>query len=137
VVLEKKVLPFLTCHIRQRVGSGGLQLMLSAVVRNVKCLFPLEYGTAGMLAAIGIALILMYVGYVYHKNRINKPWILLLLMIGAVPYIRYMVLSNHAYLHFFFTYRAQMAAIVALVMILGEVVEWRWLTHGTERKAKR
>lgn len=137
LVLGENVLPYVTGHIQQRVGSGGLQLMLSAIVRNVKCLFPLEYGTAGMLAAIGIALILMYVGYVYHKDRINKPWILLLLMIGAVPYIRYMVLSNHAYLHFFFTYRAQMAAIVALVMILGEVVEWRWLTHGTERKAKR
>ena len=137
LVLGENVLPYVAGHIQQRVGSGGLQVMLLAVVRNVKCLFPLEYGTAGMLAAMGIALILMYVGYVYHKDRINKPWILLLLMIGAVPYIRYMVLSNHAYLHFFFTYRAQMAAIVALVMILGEVVEWRWLTHGTGQKAKR
>lgn len=137
LVLGENVLPYVMGHIQQRAGSGGLQLMLSAVVRNVKCLFPLEYGTAGMMAAIGIALIFMYVGYVYHKERINKPWIMLLFLIGAVPYIRYMVLSNHAYLHCFFTYRAQMAAIVALVMILGELVEWRWLTHGTARKAKR
>lgn len=136
IVLGENVLPYVTGHIQQRVGSGGLQLMLSAVARNVKCLFPLEYGTAGRIAAIGIALILMYLGYVYHKDRINKPWILLLLMIGAVPYIRYMVLSNHAYQHCFFTYRAQMAAIVALVMILEELVEWRWLTHGNAGKAK-
>jgi len=137
LVLGGNVLPYITGHIRQRVGSGGLKLILSAVARNVKCLFLLEYGPVGILAAIGIALILLYVGYVYHKSRINKPWILLMLMIGAVPYIRYMVLSNHAYLHCFFTYRAQMAAIMALIMILGEVVEWRWLTHGTGRKAKR
>jgi len=137
LVLGENVLPYVTGHIQQRVGSGGLQFILSAVVRNVKCLFPLEYGTAGMLAAIGIALILMYVGYVYRRERIHKSWILLLFVLGAVPYIRYMVLSNHAYLHCFFTYRAQMAAIVALVMILGELVEWRWLTHGIGSKAKR
>lgn len=137
LVLGENVLPYVTGHIQQRVGRGGLQLMLSAVARNMKCLFLLEYGPVGVLATIGIMLILMYVGFVYHKDRINKPWILLLFIIGTVPYIRYMVLSNHAYLHFFFTYRAQMAAIVALVMILGEVVEWRWLTHGTGRKAKR
>jgi hypothetical protein len=76
------------------------------------------------------------VGYVYHKDRINKPRILLLFIIGAVPYIRYIVLSNHAYLHCFFTYRAQMAAVVALVMILDELVEWRWLTYGNAGKAK-
>lgn len=137
LVLGENVLPYVTDHIQQRVGSGGLRLMLSAVARNVKCLFPLQYGTAGMVATVGFILILMYVGYVYRKDRINKPWILLLLIIGVVPYVRYIVLSNHAYLHCFFTYRAQMAAIVALSMILGELVEWRWLTHGTARKAKR
>ena len=137
VVLGENVLPYVTGHIQQRVGSGGLQLMVSAVARNVKCLFPLGYGTGGRMAAIGIGLIFVYLGYVYRKKRFSKPWILLLAIIGAVPYIRYMALSNHAYLHCFFTYRAQMATIVALVMILGELVEWRWLIHGTAGKAKR
>lgn len=137
MVLGENVLPYVTDHIQQRVGSGGLRLILSAVVRNLKCLFPLEYGTGGMMAAIGFILILMYVGYVYRKDRINKSWILLLFIIGTVPYIRYLVLSNHAYLHCFFTYRAQMATVVALAMIMGEMIEWRWLTHGTVPKAKR
>ena len=135
LVLGKNVLPYVTGHIQQRVG--GEQSGFAAIVRNVRYLFPLEYGAVGMVVAIGLVLILIYVGYVYHKKQINKPWILLLFMIGTVPYIRYMVLSNHAYLHCFFTYRAQMATIVALVMIIGELIEWRWLTHGTARKAKR
>lgn len=137
LVLGENVLPYVTGHVRQRIGSGGLQLMISAVVRNVKCLFPLEYGTVGMMAATGLLLALLYVGYVYHKDQINKSWILLLFVIGAVPYVRYLVLSNHAYLHCFFTYRAQMATVVAIVMILDELTEWRWLTYGTARKAKR
>lgn len=137
LALGENVLPYVTGHIQQRVGSGGLQLMLSAVVRNVKCLFPLEYGTMGMVAAMGIALLFVYIGYVYHKKRFNKSWILLLLIIGAVPYIRYLVLSNHAYQHCFFTYRAQLASILALTMIQGELVEWRLLIHGTGPKAKR
>lgn len=137
LVFGENVLPYVTGHVRQRIGSGGLQLMLSTVVRNVECLFPLEYGTVGMMAATGLLLMLIYVGYVYHKDRINKSWILLLFVIGAVPYVRYLVLSNHAYLHCFFTYRAQMATVVAIVMILDELTEWRWLIYGTARKAKR
>ena len=135
LVLGENVLPYVTGHIQQRVGGG--QSGFSAIVRNVSCLFPLEYGAVGMAAALGLVLALIYVGYVYHKKQINKPWILLLIAIGAVPYVRYLVLANHAYLHCFFTYRAQMATVAALVMIIGEVVDWRWLTHGNARKAKR
>ena len=68
---------------------------------------------------------------------ISTLLILLLFIIGIVPYVRYLVLSNHSYLHHFFTYRAQMTSVVALVMIIDELVERRWLTHEIGRKAKR
>lgn len=58
-------------------------------------------------------------------------WHILMYMLpGLVPYIRYLVLHNHSYLHCFFTYRAQMATVLAIVLILEEVVDWRWLAHG-------
>lgn len=130
VILQENVMPYVAGHIQERIGGDiGLSLwryVTGAVLRNVKCLFPLEYGVVGRLAALGILIFASYVGYVYHKKQINKGRVLLYLAIGLVPYIRYMVFHNHAYLHCFFTYRAQMAAIVALVWILEELTEWRW-----------
>ena len=45
-----------------------------------------------------------------------------------IPYIRYIVLHNHSYVHSFFTYRAQMATIIAVVLIVGETAGFR---HNT------
>ena len=39
----------------------------------------------------------------------------LMLVLGMLPYLRYIVLSNHSYLHDFFTYRAQAATVLALM----------------------
>ena len=140
VVLQENVMPYVAGHIQERIGGdigiGLWRYVTGAIVRNAKCLFPLEYGTAGLLAAIILLLLASYVGYVYHKRQINKGRILLYLLIGLIPYIRYIVFHNHSYLHCFFTYRAQMATIAALVMILEELTEWRWLIHGNVRKTK-
>ena len=46
-------------------------------------------------------------------------------VLGLVPYVRYLVLHNHAWLHCFFTYRAQLATVLAVVMILEEMTDWK------------
>ena len=45
-------------------------------------------------------------------------------------------LSQKAYLHCFFTYRAQLATILAIVLILEELTDWRWLSHENAGKRK-
>ena len=41
----------------------------------------------------------------------------LLVCLGMVPYLRYLALSGHSTEHYFFTYRAQLATIMAVGMI--------------------
>lgn len=131
LILRQNVMPYVTEHITERtVGNAGLpswHYIVDTILRNLNCLFPFEYGKTGTFVGIAIFLAFLYVGYVYHKKEICKKHIFLYAAIGSMPYVRYLVLLNHSYRHSFFVYRAQLAAILAIVMILGEVVEWKWI----------
>ena len=134
LILGENVMPYVTEHIGERlygdIGVSQLTYICGAVTRNIGCLFPLEYGEIGVLFCIFLVLFISYNGYVYHGKHICGWHILMYMLPGLVPYIRYLVLHNHSYLHCFFTYRAQMATVLAIVLILEEVVDWRWLAHG-------
>ena len=128
-VLGENVFPYVKGHVQERLGGDvGLSLgryMVGAVLRNVGCLFPLEYGTLGVLAALALVVFGSYVGYVYQKKSVHWDRVILLGILGLVPYVRYLVLHNHAWLHCFFTYRAQLASILAAVMIVEELTDWK------------
>ena len=140
VVLGENVLPYVSGHIEERLGGdigiGLWRYITGAVIGNISCLFPLEYGVAGKIAGAALLLVVAYTGYVYHKKQICREQILLYALVGLVPYVRYMVLHNHSYLHFFFTYRAQLATVLAVVLILEELTDWRWLERANAGKGR-
>lgn len=128
-VLRENVMPYVVGHVSERIGGDlGLSLgryMTGAVLRNIKCLFPLEYGTAGIAAFLALVLFASYIGYVYQKKQISRARMGLFAVLGLIPYVRYLVLHNHAWLHCFFTYRAQLATVLAAVMIVEELTDWK------------
>lgn len=127
VVLSENTMPYVSGHVGERLsGNVGLKPgedSVLAVWKNIKCLFPFEYDIIGLLVGIGILLATLYVGYVYHSKHVDRVWILLFGMIGLIPYARYLVLHNHSYVHSFFTYRAQLATILAWILILEQRVK--------------
>ena len=131
LVMGENVIPFVINHVQERLGGNlGLSLgryMTGAVLRNIRCLFPLEYGTLGVLIMLGLVVFGSYAGYVHQKKSVHWDRVLLFALLGLVPYVRYLVLHNHAWLHCFFTYRAQLATVLAVVMILEEMTDWKWL----------
>lgn len=130
LVLQENVLPFITEHISERmigdVGAGTLSFLPLAIWRNIRCLFPLGWGTGGAVAGGAMILAVIYCGYVYRSGLGDKKLMRCLLALGLLPYLRYALLLNHSYLHCFFTYRAQMASVLAMVLILSE------LTRGAD-----
>ncbi|MGN1179732.1 MAG: hypothetical protein ACI4SD_00855 [Suilimivivens sp.] len=140
IVLQENVMPYISEHIEERIGGNigiGLgQYIMGAVLNNVKCLFPFGYGVGGMFAGMALILFAAYIGYVYHRKHICREHILLYALTGLLPYIRYIVLHNHSYLHCFFTYRAQMATVLAVVLILEELTDWRLITHENDGRGK-
>ena len=107
------------------IGSAAGSLFdqyTGAVFRNIALLFPLNFGkTYGEVVLIfsGMVFLILCVWFSYRKNKVEDGWLLkLLMLIGIIPYIRYIVLSNHSYLHYFFTYRAQLVTITVLFYVI-------------------
>ena len=64
----------------------------------------------------------------------GKGFARLMLVLGLVPYLRYIVLNNHSYLHEFFTYRAQAASVLAL---MGAVWFYTFGAPVPEKKVRK
>ena len=64
----------------------------------------------------------------------GKGFARLMLVLGLVPYLRYIVLNNHSYLHEFFTYRAQAASVLAL---MGAVWFYTFGAPVPEKKGRK
>jgi len=101
------------------VLSSSLPMMLA---RNLYCLFPMSVSLtvpAILLLTTGILLAYWAVFYLFRGKESDGAFILGLLLAGMIPYLRFFVLSSHAYDHYFFTYRAQMAAVMALCAVMA------------------
>lgn len=111
------------------VASGGIvSQMFLAFVRNLRCLFPFSLikDPAGMVTGIAFVALTGMVFWVIRKQKHLPSVVTAFWLIGLLPYIRYAVLSNHAYIHYFFTYRAQFASVFCLCLIfwLGTDVDF-------------
>ena len=125
---------YVTEHIGERVNGGfyalgegedPIPLLPGAVLLNVGCLFPLDYEVAGALATVALAVFLAYYAYVYRRTGWDRTLVLTMGILGLVPYLRFLVLRNHSFLHCFFAYRAQTATVLALVLLLAETTARR------------
>lgn len=90
---------------------------LQAVAANLTVLFGgqnrIEIGRvfAGLVITVFILGSLLYLFY----KKSNPTAIKLLAILGSVVILRFIVLSNHSYLHVFFTYRALISPIMAVL----------------------
>ena len=138
IVLKENTLPYVTGHIAERIGKNDMagmstgSFLLGAVTRNIRCVFPLEYGIIGVMVGVALIIGYAYLAFVYRGKLKNRRRIVMYLAITCIPYVRFIVLHNHSYIHCFFTYRAQLAVFLAMVLILDElsvfeVLKRRWL----------
>ena len=92
-----------------------------ALWRNIGCIYPfkstMSYGTA-MIFILLVGLVVFSIWYLFRekaKSCINK----VLVMVSLIPVLRFLVLNNHSYIHFFFTYRALLVSVVVMIYILA------------------
>ena len=126
-VFGENAMQYVTDHVSERLGGDlGLnmwQYITGALLRNIGCLFPLGYGAIGGMIFIALIIFAAYRGYVYKRGSINGYLVTALSIMAIIPYIRFIVLHNHSYIHYFFTYRAQAATIMAIVLIVWAITE--------------
>lgn len=97
-------------------------------LRNFSCLYSIPNDTKTSISTIiilGIPMILYIIWFFFrdkeniHEKKGKKDFSFLpvYLVIGLIPILRFLVLSNHACLHYFFTYRALMADVMIVTYI--------------------
>ena len=94
-----------------------------AIWHNLAALFPIRTEAMTEFRAIVPVMVIVLVCfsfiYLFHA-KIFPERMVPLVILGLIPYARYLALSNHSYVHFFFTYRAQMITLLVLMMITWE-----------------
>lgn len=94
--------------------------MLAAPSANISILLGAQVRIDRMLLTLGIFIIVSVslAGiFLFAKDRKEKNAVYTLLLLGSVIIVRYMVLSNHSYMHAFFTYRGLLNLFFAILSI--------------------
>ncbi len=140
-ITGENILPYVKGHVSERIGrniSGmsRFSLLFGGIGKNLSCLFPWGYGLGGIIVGIAILVVALYIGFVYRSGKKTGGNRILYAMIAAIPYGRYFVMFNHSIMHYFFTYRAQIIAVMILSLALFETVDWGLIKKTHEKKGK-
>ena len=131
VCLRQNIIPFVKDSVWEHVQSfeqmGMLEMKIKTLANNFRLLFPLEYGLIGqVLILLLIAAFIVFpviTDRIRLRLHIDRIWILWYLLVGIIPIMRFLVISNHSLVHSFFTHRALAAFVMALCLIILELVE--------------
>lgn len=126
IILDIDVMKYIKNAALKRVNGpvsiySTTEIMLLGIKKNIITLFPLtkiirsrvDY-TIPISFAVSSLILLLDI-----KNKEKRNFLILNLMIAVIPYFRYIILSNHSYLHYFFTFRNQMATVMSVVLIIA------------------
>lgn len=110
----------------ETVSDG--ERIFGALWRNFACLLPFRDSMRVQTTVIVLvitAVVAFCIWYLFRTKKVNDIN-RLFGMLAIIPVVRFLVLNNHSYIHFFFTYRALLVTVVALVYVLGGyMISWR------------
>lgn len=96
------------------------EMWIEAIRRNFNNLYPIFFIRKKYIIYIllpTILIISLLINNYKYKNK-NNGYIYGLLIIGLLPYIRYILLTNHSCYHYIFTFRLQLVTIICFLLII-------------------
>lgn len=141
IILNVNALDFVTSYAMRRINGQeeiqGIITGFDTIKRNFMTLFPVKYLIENhyiipiLVCIIGSTIVLI------RKKNLKELWFSgLLLLIALVPYIRYIVIRNHSYVHYFFVFRTQIIAIIAIVLAIVYSYDKELFRHKIKIKRK-
>lgn len=103
--------------LAQPVSVSSFRQIPDMLAFNMGALFPFASSGGAWLLA-GVLAVLGMVFYLFRGRDTDGAFIAALLLAGLIPYVRFMALSSHSLDHWFFTYRAQMAGVMAVFAVM-------------------
>lgn len=110
-------------------GISGPAMSINGLMQNICCLLPFNLISGHAFAWVVLVMLIMSGFYfLFRKQKTKQKGMALpLSLLLLIPYIRYIFLANHSFLHYFFTYRAQAASIFCLCMIFYYNINWKFI----------
>lgn len=140
LVLKVNIKDVALNNVLERLGKANVyeigysNLSKSVLFRNIFCLFPLCYLKNKLLVLI-LFLFILYTFIFFVRKSENNILSYILFLIALIPYIRYAIVYNHSYIHYFFTYRAQISSIFAISLGSYYMIDKNLL--GGKKKCKK
>lgn len=108
-------------------NTQSMDSPFEAIARNTMLLLPIWVAVAVFACCIAIALV---VTSPRHRFRpLDWQAIVALLVVSTIPFIWYYFTPNHSYVHYWFTYRAQVVALVGILLAVDvfcrPLMAWR------------
>ncbi len=94
-----------------------------AIWHNLACLYPTQAGKIEAIWAWLPTMVIIALGLplVYLlQDGIDWGRFIPMGILASLPYLRFLVLSNHSYVHFFITCRAQMVTVAVFLYFVWE-----------------
>lgn len=124
IVLKTNAFKYVKTYAKRRIngkvrGVKDNKLWWEAIKRNVLALYPLNLQkNVSKLIIIPISIAVLEMVLI-KKRKHKELWLSgTIILIGLLPYIRYIVLRNHSYNHYFFTFRSQIITIMAIILAI-------------------
>lgn len=117
-----------------------LQQAAAAPLANLSAMFGGEQRIDVICIVMGLVVSASLLGgalYIFGAKTGNRAFAAALLLLGLVPYLRFIVLNNHSYLHSFFTYRAQAASATALLAAVWFNIDLRKYEYNKKAVKRR
>lgn len=124
-------------------GINGYEMMthseqaIYAPLANLSAMFGGSQRVDVICIVMGLTVSAALLGgmlYIFFARTKNGAFTAVMLILGALPYLRFIVLNNHSYLHSFFTYRAQAASVTALLAVIWFNIELRKYDYDNVKK---
>lgn len=134
IILDINALKYVKNEAMNRINWNSedivtLKICCEMLIKNITKIYPLnkvtDYKVILIIFILIMAIIVMLniisiVILKKQKEKSSKEWYIKmgLVLIALIPYFRYMVLINHSYCHSFFTFRAQLPSLIAILFII-------------------
>ena len=121
IVLNVNALDFVVNKAKRRIngkvtGFSTGYMLRNSILRNVKTIYPFYMIHETSTTVCLILCIVIPTVLVIKKDKKSLLNFLIFMIIAIMPYIRYLVLLNHSFMHYIFTFRDQLITIMALIV---------------------
>lgn len=118
------------------VNKNYFYQIIYSILKNVLMLIPFvfinKYDYRLLVFAIFVLFIFSFY-FIFKKNDKDHKSLLLFLL-GCIPILRLSLLSNHGYIHYFFSYRALIPTVMLWIYALYYGTDWKEVKKYVKRK---